>query len=304
MTGKRIKWKRYIPYYIIFIPALLYLIFNNYMPMFGLAMAFQKVNFRRGILGGQWIGMENFRFLFETKDAWVMTRNTILYNLAFLVLGPSLGIPAAIFMSRIRSKLASRFYQTAILLPYLMSMVVISYFVYAFLNDSFGLVNGVLSQIGIEPVKWYSRADLWPAILIIVSTWNTIGFTSIIYLSTIIGISSDYYEAADLDGASLWRQIIHITLPFLKPTVITLTILGLGRIFRSDFGLFYQVPLNTGALYSTTQTIDTYVFRGLMQIGNLGMSAAAGFYQSMVGFATMLAANFIIKKFSRENALF
>ena len=302
-TKKR-NWKELLPFYIMALPGLAYLFINNYMPLPGLWMAFTKVNFRKGIFGGEFVGLDNFEFLFTTKDAFVIFRNTIGYNLIFLVLGPILAITAAIFLNNIRQTFMKRAYQTIILLPHLISMVVVSYLVYALLNADVGLVNKMIESFGGEGVSWYSEPAFLPFILVIVNQWKGIGFSSIVYLSSIVGISSDYYEAAELDGASKWQQIRYITLPLLKPTVITLTILGLGGIFRSDFGLFYQVPLNQGPLISVTQTLDTYVLRGLMSLGNLGMSAAAGFFQSAVGFVTIMVANIVVKKISAENALY
>ena len=286
------------------LPGLIYLLINNYLPMFGLGMAFQNVNFRKGMFGGDFVGLSNFEYLFSSSEAFTMFRNTIGYNLIFLVLGPVCGITVAIFLNNIRQKYASRVYQTLVLLPHLISYVVVSYLVYALLNPDAGLLNSLLGMFGVEKIKWYSEASYWPVILVLVNIWKSIGFSSIVYLSSIVGISGEYYEAANLDGASRWQQVKYITLPLLKPTVITMTILGLGSIFRSDFGLFYQVTLNQGALIPTTQTIDTYVFRGLMELGNLGMSAAAGFFQSVVGFITVITANAVIRKISKDNALF
>lgn len=302
---KRIKKvQRYLPYYIMFLPAFIYMLINNFAPIPGLLMAFQKVNLRAGILGGTWVGLDNFRFLFETQDAWVITRNTIGYNVSFMILDPIFGIMTALCLNSVRSKLASRFSQTAILLPYLMSMVVVSYFGYAVLNPNVGMANQLLRIFGKRDVQWYTESAYWPIILTIIHIWHSLGFTSVIYLSSLLGISSDYYEAAEIDGATSWKKFRYITLPMLKPTIITLTIISLGRMFRSDFGLFYQVPLDSGALYATTQTIDTYVYRGLANTGNIGMSAAAGFYQSIVGFVVIMLANMLLKKVSPENTLY
>lgn len=301
---KKKNWKQFVPLYVMGLPLITYLFINNYMPLYGLLFAFKDVNMRKGVMGSPWVGLKNFEFLFATDDAFIMTRNTILYNLAFLVLGPVIGITVAIFLNSIKGKRSSKIYQTSILLPQLMSMVVISYIVYAFLDQNAGIFNALISSMGGQRVNWYADASKWPFILIFVNQWFGLGFSSIIYLSSICGISQEYYEAAELDGASKWQQITKITLPLLKSTVITLTILGLGRMFRSDFGLFYQVPMNSGALYSTTQTIDTYVFRGLMQLGNFGMSSAAGFFQSVVGFILVVTANGVIRKISKEDALF
>ena len=297
------KWKRYLSLYMLFIPGLIYIIINNYAPIYGLLLAFQKVNFRKGILGGEWVWLDNFRFLFQ-GDAWLITRNTVLYNIAFLILGPIIGISLAILLNNLKSKKAAGAYQTIILIPFLMSMVVISYLAYAFLSPQSGLINGILIRLGFERISWYAEAKYWPFIIIIIRMWNIMGFHSTIYLSSIVGISPTLFEAARLDGASKIQEIKYILLPMLKPTIITMTIIGIGSIMRSDFGLFYQVTRDSGALYSTTQTIDTYVFRGLMSLGNPGMAAAAGFYQSIVGFVLVVLGNKLIKKLSKENALF
>lgn len=298
------NWKQYLPIYLMALPGFAYLIINNYLPMPGLWMAFTKVNFRKGIFGGDFVGLSNFKFLFTTNDAFIILRNTIGYNLIFLILTPICGIAVAIFLNNVRQIYMKRIYQTIILLPHLISMVVVSYLVYAMLNSDVGVVNKIINAFGGDGVKWYSSPQYWPYILVLVHLWKGIGFSSIVYLSSIVGISNDYFEAAELDGCSKWQAVKYITLPLLKPTVITMTILGLGSIFRSDFGLFYQVPLNQGPLISVTQTLDTYVLRGLMSLGNLGMSAAAGFFQSVVGFVVILGANALVRKVSREDALY
>jgi putative aldouronate transport system permease protein len=303
--NKKLRYfKRSIPFYIMFLPAFIYFLINNYLPMFGIIMAFKNVSFRDGIINSPWVGLTNFKFLFASADAWLITRNTVLYNVVFLVLGQLLGIFVGICLSEVRNKKAARVYQTLILLPHLMSMVIVSYLANAILNENYGLLNRILVVLGGEAINWYADAAYWPYILTIIRIWASIGFSSVIYLSSIVGINEDYYEAACLDGANKWQQIRHITLPLIKPTTVTLIILGMGQMMRSDFGLFYLVPLNTGALFRTTQTIDTYVYRALMTLGNTGMSAAAGFYQSIVGFLLILGANWLIRKLSRELALF
>ena len=299
--GFAAKLKRWGPLYLMFLPGALYLFINNYIPMGGIIVAFKQYNARAGILGSPWAGLQNFRFLFATPDAWVITRNTILYNLAFIIINTLVGIILAIFICEAMSKTLKKVYQSAILFPYLMSAVILGYIVYAFFSTSTGIVNNSLLS---EPIDWYAQPKYWPWILIVVNTWKGVGYGCLIYISTINGIDPSLYEAAELDHASKVQQIWYITLPFLKPTVITLTLMSVGRIFFSDFGLFYQVPRNAGLLYSVTNTIDTYVYRGLMQSGNVGMSAAAGFYQSVVGFAVVLLANWITRKVSAEDALF
>jgi len=301
---KKIKLRTVLPVYLMMLPGAVYLLFNNYIPMAGIVIAFKKIDWSKGILSSEWSGFDNFVYLFKTKDAFIMTRNTVLYNALFIVLGIVCSVTAAILLNEINSKM-KKMYQSLILLPYLMSMVIVSYLVYALLSNETGFVNNtILKAMGLDPVNWYQEKKYWPFILTIVNIWKSVGFSSILYLATIVGISPEYYEAARLDGAGKWQQIKGITLPLLKPTIITLFILSVGGIFRSDFGLFYQIPRNSGILYSVTQTIDTYVYRGLMQQGNISMSSAAGVYQSVVGFILILAANWIVKKVDRESSLF
>lgn len=298
------KLKRWAPLFLLGLPGFAYIFINNYMPMYGLIIAFKDYRYDLGIAGSAWAGLKNFRFLFATKDAWTITRNTILYNLGFIVVDLICSVSLAIFLNEIRSKMAKKTYQTLILLPYLMSMVVVSYLVYAFMGDRTGIINGVLNSIGLKSIRFYSTQKYWPFILTFVNEWRMIGYGSIIYLSTLVGLGSEYFEAAELDGATKLQQIRYVTLPLLKPTIIMLVTLSMGRIFRSDFGLFYQVPRNQGLLYNVTDTIDTYVFRALMKNADIGLSSAAGFYQSVVCFITILLFNWLIRKISKENALF
>lgn len=301
----RRELKRYLPVYLLMLPGLIYLAVNNYAPMFGLVIAFKKMNFRKGIFGSEWVGLKNFQFLFQTEDAWIITRNTLLYNIAFILLGMVLALFVAILLSEVKNKLSLKVYQTSILLPHLISWVVIAYIVYALLSPDTGILNKrVLPAFGLDPVNWYTSKGYWPFILTFMHLWKGFGYSSIIYLSSILGISGEYYEAAMLDGATKWQQIKMITIPLLKSTMITLLILNTGRIFYSDFGLFYQIPMNSGPLYSVSNTIDTYVFRALLQLGDIGMSSAAGFYQSIVGFFMVVGANALVRRISAEDALF
>ena len=297
--------KKYWPLYIMFIPGLAYLIINNYIPMTGIVVAFKQYNLRDGIYGSPWIGLSNFEYLFKNQEAWIMTRNTIGYNLVFIVLGTVLAITVAIILNEVRAQAAKQLYQTLILIPYLISMVVVSYLVFAFLSDGNGFINkSILPLFGLEGISWYNEAQYWPVILTIVYIWKSIGYNCILYYATICGIDRSLYEAAVVDGANRWQQVWNVTLPCLKSTIIILTLMSLGNIFRSDFGLFYQVTMNSGTIISTTQTIDTYVYRGLMQTSNIGMSSAAGVYQSVVGFILVLSANFIVRKLDSESSLF
>lgn len=302
---RKLHWRRIIPFYIMALPGFIYLIINNYLPMFGIVIAFKKLDFRKGILKSPWNGIENFRYLFATADAWVITRNTVLYSIAFFVVGTATAILLAILINEIYQRKAKKLYQSLILLPYMMSWVIVGYLGYAYLAAETGMINkGILEPLGMEGVVWYQEKKYWPFILVFVSVWKSVGYSMIIYLSSIVGISTDYFEAARIDGASKWQQIKHITLPLLKPTVITLFILAMGGIFRSDFGLFYQMPRNNGTLYPVTRTLDVYVYQALMQNADYGMSSAASVYQSVVGFILIVAANKLVKKYESNSALF
>lgn len=301
---RRKNWKRIIPLYIMMLPGILYLLFNNYIPMFGIVIAFKKMNFGKGIMGSEWAGFNNFKFLFASSDIWTIVRNTIGYNLINIILGTVLGLAIAIMLSEIRRKNASKLYQSLILLPYLMSWVVVGYLAYAMLSTDSGLFNGVLASFGKMPVNWYNEKKYWPYIIVFANIWKSVGYGMIVYYSSIMGISQDYYEAAKLDGASKWQQIRNITLPLVKPAIITMVVLLVGQIFRSDFGLFYQLPRNSGALYSVTQTLDVYVYNALMKNNDFGMSSAASFVQSVVGLILVVASNAAIRKSNRESALF
>ena len=301
---KKINWKRVLPFYIMMVPGLLYLLINNYIPMFGVVIAFKKLNFMKGIWGSDWCGFDNFKFLFSSSDIWTIIRNTIGYNLIQIVLVTVLGITMAIILSEIQQRFMAKAYQSMVLLPYLMSWVVASYLFFAFLSSESGLFNSVLKNMGMEAINWYNEKKFWPYIIIFANVWKFIGYGMIIYYSSVMGISQDYYEAARLDGATKWQQIKNITLPLLKPTVITMMILQIGQIFRSDFGLFYQLPRNSGALYSVTQTLDVYVYNALMKNNDFGKSSAASFIQSIVGLILVLITNAIVRKQSRESAIF
>ena len=301
----KIRWKRVLPMYLLALPGIIYMICNNYIPMFGITIAFKKLNVSKGFWGSDWCGLDNFKFLFKSSTTWTIIRNTILYNVIFIILGTVISIAAAILLNEVKNYAATRFYQSVILLPYLMSWVIVSYLVYAFLSAETGLVNNaILEKLGLKGISWYNSPQYWPFILTFVSLWKSLGYAMIIYFSSIVGISQDYYEAATLDGASKWQQIKCITLPLLKPTVITMFVLQIGRIFYSDFGLFYQIPMNSGTLYGVTRTIDVYVYNALMKSSDFGMSSAASVYQSVVGFIMIIGANALIRKFSKENALF
>lgn len=305
-TKKVNPYRKYWPLLVMMAPGLLYLLLNNYLPMAGIIIAFKKINFAKGIFGSDWIGFSNFEYLFKTSDAYIITRNTIVYNVVWIAIGTVLSLACAILLNEIKNKVLLKSYQAIITLPHLISMVIVSYLVYALLSGETGYMNQtVLPWLGIEDgISWYSEEKYWPVILTLVHFWKGVGYSSIVFFAALLGIDEEYYEAARIDGASRVQQILKITLPILTPVIIMLTLLAVGRIFYSDFGLFYQVPLNSGALFNTTATIDTYVFKGLMGSGDIGMSAAAGLYQSVVGFLLVILANYMVRLYNKDNALF
>jgi putative aldouronate transport system permease protein len=288
---------------IMILPGMIYILINNYIPMAGILIAFKKIDYQKGIFRSDWIGWENFKYLFATRDAFVITRNTILYNLAFIVLGIVLGLVVGIFLSEIVSKTFQKIYQTLILLPQLFSIIIVAYIVFGFISNEAGFINKTI--LGNErAINFYMTPVYWPFILTAVYLWKGLGYASIIYLSAIVSVDRNLYEAATVDGLGKFKQVFYVTIPCIKPTIITLALINVGRIFYSDFGLFYQVPMNSGSLFSVTNTIDTYVYRSLMLLNNIGMASAAGAYQAVVGFVIIVIVNGIVRKVDKENAMF
>lgn len=284
------------------VPGLLYLLINNYIPMVGILLAFKKIDYTVGIWKSPWCGFDNFRYLFSSKTAWIITRNTVLYNLAFIAIGIFTGMVVGICLFAVTRKIVQTFFQTSILLPQLISMIVVAYIVYAFLSNEAGFINKAI--LGGTDVNFYGETKLWPFLLVFINNWKQLGYNAIIFLSSIVGIDRGLYEAAQVDGCGAWKQITKITIPQLKPTIITLTLLQVGKVFYSDFGLFYQVPLDSGALYNVTNTIDTYVYRSLMVLNNISSASAASAFQAVCGFVLVFTVNMIVRKIDRDNALF
>ena len=275
-----------------------------YLPMFGLVIAFKSIDYSKGILRSPWVGFENFKFLFSSPDTFIILRNTIGYNLVFIVLGVVIPVTLSILLSRLRNKIASKIYQTIMILPHFISWVVVSYIVYAFLNYRLGLVNGILTRIGVEPKDWYTMISAWPFIIILLNTWKTFGYNSVVYLATIAGIDQTLYEAAAIDGANKRQQTWYITLPELANVVIIMTILAIGQILSANFDLFYAVPMQKGALFPVTNVISTFVYRALKINGDVGMSSAAGFLQSVVGFLLVILTNSVVRRIDESKAMF
>lgn len=291
------------------LPGAIWFLIFSYLPMFGVVIAFKNFRitgkgFIKSLIDSDWIGFKNFEFLFKTTDAWIITRNTVLYNLVFIVLGIVIPVCLAIILNEILNKKMAKIYQSAMFLPYFLSWVVVSYCLFAFLSVDKGYINHLLARFGHGEISWYTESKYWPFIIIFMSQWKGIGYGTVVYLASIAGIDKTYYEAAMIDGATKWQQIKNITLPLLKPVITILFILSIGKIFNADFGLFYQLPKNSGPLYPVTNVIDTYVYRGLMNLGEIGMSSAAALYQSVVGLILILMSNYVVKKIDNENSLF
>ncbi|XEC93049.1 ABC transporter permease [Paenibacillus tarimensis] len=291
------------------LPGAVWFLIFAYLPMPGAIIAFKDYRIGKGgffsnIMNSEWVGFKNFEFLFRAEDAYIITRNTVLYNLTFIVLGLVLSVAMAIILNEIANKKLAKLYQTGMFMPYFLSWVIVSYFTFSFLSVDKGVLNQIVGYFGIDPIAWYSEKAYWPYILVFMSMWKSIGYSSVIYLAAITGIDKSYYEAAMIDGAGKWQQTINITIPFIKPMMIILTILAIGGIFRADFGLFYQIPRESGTLFDVTNVIDTYVYRGLKVLGDFGMSTAAGLYQSVVGLILVLTANYAVKKINEDQALF
>lgn len=301
--------KSNIPLFIMLLPGTIVLLINNYLPMFGVILAFKRYrlngSYMTSLLTSEWIGFKNFEFFFKTPYAYTITRNTLLYNLAFIILDLIIPVAMAVALNELINKRIAKLYQNIMFLPYFLSWIIVSYLAYSFLSIEHGFINkGILESLGLEGVKWYFEPAYWPFILTFFHMWKYIGYNIVVYVAAITGINSEYYEAAAIDGATRLQQIRSITIPMLQPMMIILTLFAVGRIFNADFGLFYNVTKNSGSLYSTTNVIDTYVYNALRNSSNIGMTAAAGLYQAIIGCATVTACNFIVRRIDREKALF
>ena len=290
------------------IPGAIWFLVFAYLPMFGVIVAFKRWRIHGGffesLMNSKWVGFDNFKFLFQSSDAWLITKNTVLYNIVFIILGIVLPVTLAILLNELLNKKLAKFYQSSMFLPYFLSWVVVSYCLYAFLSPEKGYVNCILKSMGGKGISWYTEPKYWPFIIIFMSQWKAVGYGTVVYLASICGIDKSYYEAAMIDGASKFQQIKYITVPLLKPVMIIMFITSIGGMFRGDLGLFYQLPKDSGALYPVTNVIDTYVYRGLMNLGDIGMSSAASLYQSFVGLILIVTSNAIVRKVDEENAFF
>lgn len=290
--------------YLMFLPGLAVLLVNNYLPIFGIFIAFKDINYVDGIFGSPWVGFRNFEFLFNNEDALRAVRNTVLYSITFMTLTTALAVAVALLFNELRTRFLAKIYQSFMILPYFLSMVVVSYLVYAFLSPQGGFINVILDNLGVSEIDWYSSAQYWPFVFVIITLWKGVGYSAVVYIAGIAGIDTEYYEAAVIDGATRRQQAWSITLPMIRPLIIILTLLAMANIFVSDFGLFYQVTLDSGLLYETSDVIDTFVYRSLLKLNDIGMSSAAALIQSTVGFILVLSSNWLVRRISREDALF
>ncbi|MBQ4618820.1 MAG: sugar ABC transporter permease [Clostridia bacterium] len=308
LTKKKQKWfkKEDIPLHLMALPTVIWLIIFCYLPIFGLIMAFQDLNITTGILGSRFVGLKNFEFLFTSTDAWIITRNTVCYNLVFIILNMVLAVTMSLLLSEVHSRMYAKTLQTIYMLPYFLSWAVVMIVVSAFIHYDYGMVKKLMVNLGLvdKGVDFYQQRGLWPYLLVFINAWKGVGYQTVLYLAVISGISHEYYEAAVLDGATKLQQAWYITIPHLRLVIGISIILAMGNIFRGDFGLFYVVTKDSGRIYPVTDVIDTYIYRALTRLSNVGMATAAGFYQSVVGFALILTVNAVVNKIDPDSAMF
>ena len=285
------------------LPALLYVVIFSYIPMFGITIAFKDYNYNGGILGSPWCGFKNFEYLKISGKLWALTRNTLLYNLAFIVFGIIFEVGFAVMLSEITKKTFKKVTQAFMFLPYFISWVVVSTIMLNIFGQN-GVLSNVLAHFGIEDFSNYQQIRQWPVIMVAIRIWKQTGYGTVVYLAAIAGLSQEMFEAASIDGASIWQRIRYITIPGLKPTIFIMFLLSVGNIFRGDFGMFYQLVGNNQLLLETSDVIDTFVYRSLITSPNIGMSAAAGFYQSVLCFVTIVSVNWLVKKVDPDYTLF
>lgn len=304
---KKSRWKEFkdnAELSVMLIPGLILLIVFSYIPMVGIIIAFKDYRNNLGIFGSAWNGFENFKFFFQSQDAWRIFRNTVGYGMLFIVTTLIAAVFIAILLYEVKRKIALKFYQTSMILPHFLSWVIVGYITYMLLEPNMGVINQIIRFFGGDGVQWYSEPKYWPVILPIVNLWKNIGLKMVMYYAALMAIDEELFEAAQIDGANRFKQIIYITLPSLVPLMTILTILDVGNIIRGDFGLFYNIPRDVGLLYPTTDIIDTYLYRGLRTGDDIGITTAVGLFQSVIGFVMVVGTNLIVKKVAPENSLF
>lgn len=286
------------------LPAAVLVLVFAYIPMMGLILAFKEYRYDLGVFASPWAGFDNFRYFFISGTGWLVTRNTILYNLLNLVTSQLLAMIIAIIITEMKGRWFKKISQSIIFLPYFISWIIVGTFVYNLFNFETGVLNNLLRSFGAEPVNLYSMPTVWIWIICAFNSWKWAGYNSVIYIAAITGVDAECYEAASIDGANIWQRIRFITLPSIKPTVIVMLLLNVGHIMRGDFQMFYQIVGNNGQLFNATDVIDTFVFRSLMTSGDIGMTSAATFYQSVLCFLIIVLVNQLVKKIEPDYALF
>ena len=301
--------KKNISCVILSLPTLVWYLVFCYLPIFGILLAFKRYRLVPGkrffysLFASEWVGFENFRFLFLNPQMGRVVRNTLCYNLVFLILGTVIPITLAVILSALYSEKIRSVVQMTALLPHFISWIIVSYFVFAFLSSDRGIINAYLSDLGAGSVNFYQKPEVWPFILIFVQLWKSAGYTMILYYSYLISIDRELYDSALVDGANNLQLIRYVILPMLRPMIVVLVLLNLGHILSTDFGLFYQVTRNSGSILSVTETIDVYVYKALMVQSNFGYSAAASLVQNGIGAMLLLLANFGIRKTDPERGI-
>ena len=306
-VGQRLRARRKKPFNWslmgLAVPGMVFLLIFNYLPLFGIILPFKNIDYSKGILGSDWVGFKNFEFFFKSQDAWRITRNTLVLNFLFITITLVLAIVLALLMYEL-PKGRVKLYQTCLFVPYFISWVVVSYILYALINPQPGMIPHILKEIGAKVPNFYNEKKYWTFILVVAYVWKNIGYMTLMFYTALLGMDSAYTEAAQLDGASKFQVAWYISLPYIRPVVIMMLLLQIGKIFYADFGMFYFLTRDSGTLYAVTDVIDTYVYRALRVTGNLGMSSAAGLYQSVVGFILVLTSNKIVRKVDEDSAMF
>lgn len=298
------KLKKYRVFLLMILPAVIYTLVFSYIPMAGIVMAFKKYTYAGGIFNSPWNGLKNFEFFFKSGQAFLVTRNTVLYNLCFIVFNTVLQMAVAILLTEMRNRHFKKLLQSLMFLPYFISWVIVSVIAFNLLSYDFGFNNGILEKMGGAKINFYSNGYLWPIILTLFNAWKSVGYGSVMYLAAIMGIDTSIYEAASIDGANVFQRIFKITIPLMMPTVIILLLLSVGGIFRGNFDMFYNLVGKNGVLYKYTDVIDTLTFRALITNNDFGMAAASGFYQSILCFVTILLVNKLVSCYNKDYSLF
>lgn len=297
------NFKKYFPLTLMALPMIVYFLIFNYLPLYGLVLPFKDYKFSRGFFGSEWVGLENFKFLLHNEQLNTAVVNTLLYNIVFIFGGIFVSVVIALLLFEV-SKGAVKLHQTLLYLPYYISWVIVAYAARALLDMDYGLINKLLISLGMGAKSWYNVPGYWPGILIFAALWKSCGSDAVLYYASLMGVDKSLFEAAKIDGANKLQITRYITIPSIKPIIIMMSILKVGKIFYGDFGLFYNLTFDSSLLYKTTDILDTYVYRALMNLGDIGLSSAVGFVQSVLGFILVIATNFIVRKLDNESALF